>query len=152
MSFNGAGAAVRRAVMKKVGYYPGEFFLYMNEMDMAFRIWDAGYTIRYFPDIVSYHKASPTNRQSWRAPFFYCRNLFWLVWKNQPMGRAWSLTLLLFYYCLYFSMEQKTTIYLKAAWDAVKNLGMILSLRKPVQPEVARKLRVPYRVNFTFYR
>ncbi|MZP29446.1 glycosyltransferase [Heliobacterium undosum] len=152
MSFNGAGAGVRRSVMEKAGYYPGEFFLYMNEMDMAFRIWDAGYRIRFFPDIISYHKASPTNRQSWRAPFFYTRNLFWLVWKNQPLLPAWLLTLRLFYYCVYFSLEQQTGIYLKAAWAAVVQLPMILRLRKPVRDEVARKLRVPYRVNFTFYR
>ncbi|WP_328793886.1 glycosyltransferase family 2 protein [Heliomicrobium gestii] len=152
MSFNGAGAGVRRQVMEQAGYYPGEFFLYMNEMDMAFRIWDAGYRIEFFPDIIAYHKASPVNRQSWRAPFFYTRNLFWLVWKNQPLLRAWGLTLRLFYYCCYFSLEQSTMIYIKAAWAAAAGMTTILPLRKPVREEVAQKLRVPYRVNFTFYR
>jgi len=42
ISFNGATAGVRRSVMEEVGYYPGEFFLFCNEIDLALRIWDAG--------------------------------------------------------------------------------------------------------------
>ncbi|WP_328597362.1 glycosyltransferase family 2 protein [Heliobacterium mobile] len=152
MSFNGAGAGIRRELLNRVGGYPGEFFLYMNETDLAFRIWNAGYKIKFFPDIVAYHKASPTNRQSWRAPLYYTRNLFWLVWKHQPAPYVFTLTFQLLYYCFYFAMEQKASVYLKAAWAAFRQMGMILELRKPVQDHVARNMRVPYRVNFTFYR
>ena len=48
--FNGAGAGVRKDIFKKVGFYPGEFFLYMNEADCSLRIRDLGYEIRFFPD------------------------------------------------------------------------------------------------------
>ena len=79
MAFNGAGAGVRRDLLERVGFYPEEFFLYWNEQDTAFRVLDQGYKVRFFSDVVAYHKYSPKNRSSWRAPFYYTRNSFWLI-------------------------------------------------------------------------
>jgi len=152
MSFNGACAGVRADVFRRVGYYPEEFFLYNNELDTAFRIWDAGYAIRSFPDIVGYHKYSPANRSSWRAPFYYTRNAFWVAWKNYPAGQAASVTLELIFRCFYHSMEQRTGIYLKAMWSAFVRIGKLKGKRKPVHPDIARRLRAPVNINFTFYR
>lgn len=151
-SFTGAGAGVRRELFKKIGYYPEEFFLYMNEMDCALRIWDEGYRIEFFADIVAYHKYSPKNRSSWRAPFYYTRNSFWLIWKNYPLDLAIPETMKLIYNCFYYSMEQKTTIYLKALLAAFKEIHLLNGHRKAVNPDIARKLRVPLEVPFTMYR
>ncbi|KGR90095.1 glycosyl transferase [Ureibacillus massiliensis 4400831 = CIP 108448 = CCUG 49529] len=152
MGFNGAGVGVRKDVFKQIGYYPEEFFLYFNEMDCAYKIWDAGYKIEFFSNIVSYHKYSPANRASWRAPFYYTRNAFWLIWKHFPTNTAIKATAKLIYNCFYYSMEQKTNIYLKAMWDAFKNSSKLKGKRKPVSKEVVEKLRNPLNIAFTFYR
>ncbi|WP_276353614.1 glycosyltransferase family 2 protein [Cohnella caldifontis] len=152
MSFNGAGAGVRTSVLRQIGGYPEEFFLYNNELDSAFRIWDAGYKIQSFPDVVAYHKYSPKNRTSWRAPFYYTRNAFWTAWKNYPADMALRITIQLIYSCLYYSMEQRTTVYLKAMWSAFRDRGRLKGKRKPVERTIAEQLRVPWNVNFTFYR
>ncbi|MBB6281995.1 glycosyltransferase family 2 protein [Geobacillus subterraneus] len=152
MSFNGAGAGIRKDLFKKIGYYPEEFFIYNNEMDCALKIWDAGYRIEFFSNIVSYHKYSPTNRASRRAPFYYTRNSFWLSWKHYPMDMALSITLKLIYYCFYYSIEQKTTVYLRAIWSAFRESYKLKGKRKVVKRTVAEKLRVPFHLSFTFYR
>lgn len=152
MGFNGAGVGVRKDVFKQIGYYPEEFFLYFNEMDCAYKIWDAGYKIEFFSNIVSYHKYSPANRASWRAPFYYTRNAFWLIWKHFPTDAAIKATAKLIYNCFYYSMEQKTNVYLKAMWDAFKNSSKLKGKRKPVSKEVVEKLRNPLNIAFTFYR
>lgn len=152
MGFNGAGVGVRKNVFKQIGYYPEEFFLYFNEMDCAYKIWDAGYKIEFFSNIVSYHKYSPANRASWRAPFYYTRNAFWLIWKHFPTNTAIKATAKLIYNCFYYSMEQKTNVYLKAMWDAFKNSSKLKGKRKPVSKEVVEKLRNPLNIAFTFYR
>lgn len=152
MGFNGAGAGVRREVFQQVGYYPGEFFLYWNEHDLALRVLNAGWNIQFFSDIVSYHKYSPTNRASWRAPFYYCRNAFWLVWKNYPLPQAASLTLKLTRLVVHHSLEQHTFIYLQAMAAAMLGVGRIARLRNPVHPAVARAFRVSLELSFTFYR
>lgn len=152
LAFNGAGAGVRKDIFKKVGYYPEEFFLYWNEQDTALRILDAGYSIRFFSDVISYHKYSPKNRASWRAPYYYTRNMFWLIWKNYPMDMALKLTLKSIYDCLYYSLEQRTTIYVKALYAALIGISNLKGKRKAVDREIAGNLRIPFYVSFTFYR
>ncbi|RXT04466.1 glycosyltransferase family 2 protein [Ammoniphilus sp. CFH 90114] len=152
MSFNGAGAGVRKQVFKRVGYYPEEFFLYNNELDSAFRILDSGYKIEFFSDIIAYHKFSPTNRASWRAPFYYTRNAFWLIWKNYPLDMAVKQTLNLIYDCFYYSMEQKTMVYIKAMCSAFFHADKLKEKRKPVSRHIAENLRVPFNLSFTFFR
>lgn len=152
MSFNGAGVGIRADVFREVGYYPAEFFLYNNEMDTSFRIWDKGYKIEFFSDIVAYHKYSPVNRASWRAPFYYTRNAFWLVWKHYPLEKCLWTTIKLIYLCSYSSFEQRTMIYMKAMLDAFKNIDKIKGKRSPVKKEIAEGLRIPFHTFFTFYR
>jgi len=152
LAFNGAGAGVRRDVLEQAGFYPEEFFLYWNEQDTAFRILDMGYGIQFFSDIVAYHKFSPVNRSSRRAPFFYTRNAFWLIWKNYSPGMALNLTLRFIHDCFYSTMEQKTFVYLQAMLAAFAHIGRLRGKRKPVNPEIARSLRIPLNLAFTFYR
>jgi GT2 family glycosyltransferase len=152
MGFNGAGAGVRKAVFERAGYYPGEFFLYWNEQDFSLRVLDAGYAIKFFPDIVSYHKYSPANRDSLRAPFYYCRNAFWLVWKNYQLTQALLLTFSLCRRIAYHSLEQKTTVYFKAMFSAMRGIALIARLRKPVRKEITAAFRAPLELSFTYYR
>ena len=150
--FNGAGAGVRKEIFKKVGFYPGEFFLYMNEADCSLRIRDLGYEIRFFPDLIAYHKMAAKNRKSWRAPFYYTRNSFWLIWKNYPVSTALKETLSLSFRCFYHSMEQLTFIYIKALFSAFWNISKIGGKRFPVKEEVVNEMRIPLNLCFTFYR
>ncbi|MUG72489.1 glycosyltransferase family 2 protein [Paenibacillus validus] len=152
MSFNGAGAGVRKDIFKEVGFYPEDFFLYNNELDVAFRILDLNYKIEFFSDVVAYHKFSPQNRASWRAPYYYTRNAFWIVWKNYPIRAAVKQTLKLIYDCLYASMEQRTNVYLKALIAAFSQSDAIRNKRKAVRSDIVQRLRVPFDVFFTFYR
>lgn len=152
MAFNGAGAGVRRNVLEEAGYYPEEFFLYWNEQDTAFRILNRGYKIEFFSDVVAYHKYSPKNRLSWRAPYYYTRNAFWLIWKNYPISAAIGKTMQLVNACFYHAMEQKTWIYIRAMRDAFLQIGKLKGKRQPVQPTIWQRLRIPFYVAFTFYK
>jgi GT2 family glycosyltransferase len=150
MAFNGAGVGIRTRCIREVGGYPEEFFLYWNEQDLSIRILDAGYGIRWFPGIVSLHKYSPANRESWRAPFYYTRNLYWLIWKYFPLKKVLKDTIQLVYYSFYYSMEQRTIIYLKATASAFFGLGKLK--RKPVKKEIVKNLRLTYRLAFIYYK
>ncbi|UQZ76070.1 glycosyl transferase [Niallia circulans] len=152
MSFNGAGAGVRKSVFKQAGYYPEEFFLYHNELDVAYRIWNNGYKIQSFSDIISYHKYSPVNRSSWRAPFYYTRNAFWIMWKNYPIKIAIRETLFFLQKCIFYSLEQSTTIYLKAFLSAIFGINQIKDKRIPIKKEIVHKMRASLDLAFTFYR
>lgn len=86
--FIGAGAAIKRSVLDKVGYYPEEFFLYMNEVDLCTRILGAGYDIRYFPDVKAYHKVSQVSKSKDMRMLLSFRNIIWYYWKYFPYPTA----------------------------------------------------------------
>ncbi|MCP4151553.1 MAG: glycosyltransferase family 2 protein, partial [bacterium] len=119
MGFNGAGGGIRKSSLDKVGGYAEEFFLYWNETDLAIRVLNEGFSIVEFPDIISYHKYSPINRDSARGPYYYTRNLYWVIWKYFPLRKICSITPRLFFYSFYYGMEQGTWVYLKATFNAI---------------------------------
>jgi GT2 family glycosyltransferase len=92
-TFVGCGVGIRRAALDRAGLFDRSFFLYQNEIDLAARIMAAGYTVRYFPDIVFVHAVSPANRPSLRADYYDTRNLLWVIWKYFPFGQALWLSL-----------------------------------------------------------
>jgi hypothetical protein len=149
MSFHGAGAGVRREVLEKAGGYPEEFFLYFNETDMALRVWNAGFRIESFPDVVCFHKSSLANRTSERGPFYYTRNIFWVIWKNYPAASMWKATFLMLFYVFYYSLEQRTFIYIRAFIDAAANVGKIT--RAPIKKTIAKRFRMHFKTPFTMY-
>ncbi len=150
LAFNGCGVGIRKQVLRQVGGYPEEFFLYWNEQDLAIRILDAGYHIRWFTDIISYHKYAPSNRSSLRAPFYYTRNLYWLTWKYFPPVRLLKDTLRLFYLSFYYTFEQRSPVYLKATFSALYNLRRIK--RRPAGKEIIRRLRLTHKLAFIYFR
>lgn len=86
-TFRGCGFAVRKEVLEKIGYYPEEFEIYVNEDDLAARIWNAGYRIRYFSDIVAHHYTSQVQRPSWRLVYYTTRNRIWVYLRYlSPLG------------------------------------------------------------------
>lgn len=150
MSFHGAGAGVRREVLERAGGYPEEFFLYFNETDMALRVWDAGFRIESFPEIVCFHKSSQVNRTSERGPYYYTRNIFWVIWKNYPGVAMWKATVLMLFYVFYYSMDQHTFLYIRALLDAVVNIRKIR--RSPIKMQIAKRFRIHFKTPFTMYR
>lgn len=152
MSFNGAGAGIRTKLFQQIGWYPAEFFLYWNEQDTGFRVLAAGYKIQSFADILAWHKSSLRNRASERAPFYYTRNAFWLVWKHYPLDMALPLTLRLIWGCLYHSLEQGTLVYLRALWAAVAQSPALAGLRRPLPRNLLKKSRVVWESAFSQFR
>lgn len=63
-NFIGVGNAIRRSVLDEVGSYPEDFVYGFEEMDLSFRVHEAGYDILYTPDVVVHHKKSPAARMT----------------------------------------------------------------------------------------
>lgn len=79
MAFVGCGFAIRRALFEHIGWYPAEFFLYQNELEVAIRVRLAGYRIRYEPACRITHRTAGQGRASWRRVYFPTRNTLWLL-------------------------------------------------------------------------
>ncbi len=152
MGFNGAGVGIRKDILDKTNGYSEEFFLYLNENDLAIRILNEGYRIVQSSDIIAYHKNSPINRTSKRAPFFYSRNLYYIYWKYYPPVMSLIKTLQHMFLCIYFSFYQRTNIYIKSTIDAFSNFKKVIKKRQKINKSIIKNLRLSYKIIFTMYR
>lgn len=60
--FAGCGLAIKKEACDKAGLYPEDFFYYMEEYDLAYRVMDKGFAIAYDHSIVVMHSESPLGR------------------------------------------------------------------------------------------
>lgn len=79
MAFVGCGFTIRRALFKQIGWYPAEFFLYQNEVEVAFRVHLAGYSVLFDPLCQVVHRGDPQTRPGQRRVFYATRNTLWLL-------------------------------------------------------------------------
>lgn len=86
--FIGCGFAIRRDIFQKIGWYPGNFFIYQNEIDVSFKVRLLGYTIFYDPQCRVVHRGVPSDRPGWRCIFYPTRNTIWLIRKYYPQPMA----------------------------------------------------------------
>jgi N-acetylglucosaminyl-diphospho-decaprenol L-rhamnosyltransferase len=77
----GAAIVLRRQALDEVGLFDEEFFLYSEEVDLQFRLRQAGWEVQYFPDATVVHHESqfsaeiPERRinEMWRSRHRYWR-------------------------------------------------------------------------------
>ncbi len=69
----GAYMQVRREVIEAVGLLDEAFFMYGEDLDWAYRIKNAGWSVVYHPQVVVKHVKRAASRQSQRAQFEFWR-------------------------------------------------------------------------------
>jgi len=88
--FIGAGHAMRRDVFNSVGMYDERLFFCGEEIDLSYRMLNAGYRIAYVPEVSIRHKVSPEHRVLWgRGRYYYTvRNSLYSAYKfGTPLPR-----------------------------------------------------------------
>lgn len=86
--FIGCGFAIRRNLFQEIGWYPGNFFIYQNEIDVSFKVRMQGYEIQYDPDCRVVHRGIPSERPGWRCIYYPTRNTIWVIQKYYPQPSA----------------------------------------------------------------
>ena len=54
-SASGACAAVDRALWERLGGFPADYFAYLEDLELSWRVWQHGRTVRYVPTAVAAH-------------------------------------------------------------------------------------------------
>jgi hypothetical protein len=83
-TFLGGACAVRRVVFASLGGFPGEFFYAHEETDFAWRAINAGWSVRYQPEVVVTHPPTTTVRHA-DADRISMRNRVLLARRNLPL-------------------------------------------------------------------
>ena len=79
--------AARRDVFDSVGGWPGEFRFVHEGVDLAWRVMDAGYRVRYAGDIAALHPAMKEAPRHYSS-YYGARNRVWLARRHLPLPLA----------------------------------------------------------------
>jgi len=92
----GGACLMRAAALRKAGLLPRGFGIYMDDLDLCLRIWNAGYEIWSCPQAAVRHKFGATMGQGKRARRKYylnTRNRMYVVLRNFPLSKCLAITL-----------------------------------------------------------
>ncbi len=85
----GAAVMLRRAALDEVGLLDERFEMHMEEIDLCWRLWRAGYRVRVEPASEVYHLGGSSLPQgSPRKAYYNFRNSLLMLYKNLP-PRHW---------------------------------------------------------------
>ncbi|MDH3329464.1 MAG: glycosyltransferase [Desulfobulbaceae bacterium] len=147
--FIGCGFAIRRSLFAKIHWYPENFFIYQNEIDVSFKVRMQGYEIYYHPDCRVVHRGVPSERSGWRCIYYPTRNTIWLIKKYypQPMASYMLLSRLLIGLGRAVLLRQLSTY-----WMAVKDAFAQPVEKQVLSNEIRQKCAPFWRQNSLFHQ
>ncbi|NIS38440.1 glycosyltransferase family 2 protein [Candidatus Saccharibacteria bacterium] len=134
-----AAAMYRKDAFLQIGGFDEDYFCYIEDADLGFRLRLAGFTCIYIPDAVVYHAGSATSggKHSDFSVYHAHRNLVWTFIKNMPGLLFWVLfplhLILNIVTVTYFVIKGQGGVILKAKWDAFKCIPWIWRKRRETQ-------------------
>jgi len=133
-----AASAYPLEAFKRVNGFDKDYFSYIEDVDLGFRLRLLGYKCIYLPSASVYHVGSAsTARRSDLAVYYGQRNLVWTFFKDMPGMYVWLLAPLhiltnLLQVALAIFRRQGTITW-KAKVDAVRGLSKMWQKRRQIQ-------------------
>jgi GT2 family glycosyltransferase len=134
-----AAALYRRQALVQVGGFDEDYFCYVEDVDLGFRLRLAGYKAMYIPTAIVHHVGSATTggQRSDFSVYHGHRNLVWTFVKNMPSVLFWLLLplhlLLTVVTILWFMNNGQSKVILKSKQDAIKGLAQVWKKRQHIQ-------------------
>lgn len=141
-----AAALYRRRALIEIGGFDEDYFCYVEDVDLGFRLRLAGYKSIYVPDAIVRHVGSATTggKRSNFSIYHGHRNLVWTYVKNMPGMLFWMLLpfhfLLNVFAIALFTTRGQGNVILRAKRDALRGVGRAWSKRKRIQLQRTAKI------------
>lgn len=134
-----AAALYRRSAFIELGGFDEDYFCYVEDVDLGFRMRLAGHRCLYVPKSVAHHVGSGTTggQHSDFSVYHGHRNLVWTFVKNMPGFLFWVLLplhfLLNIFSIVWFVLHGRGKVILRAKRDAILGLPKMWRKRKIIQ-------------------
>ncbi|WP_411726810.1 glycosyltransferase family 2 protein [Methyloglobulus sp.] len=134
-----AAALYRRSALHEVGGFDEDYFCYVEDVDLGFRLRLAGYHCLYVPQSVVHHigSGSTGGQHSDFAIYHGHRNLVWTFVKDMPSFLFWLLlpvhVLLNIVSIIRFALGGRGRVILRAKRDALLGLPNMWKKRQHIQ-------------------
>ena len=151
-----AAALYRRSAWLEVGGFDEDFFCYVEDVDLGFRLRLAGRRCLYVPSSVAHHVGSGTTggQHSDFSVYHGHRNLVWVYVKNMPSVLFWAflpLHLAMNLVTLFMlTLRGQGKVIFRAKLDALKGIPRMWRKRTQIQSKRVISLRAILRVMKVF--
>ena len=140
--FSGTAYAFRRDAMIAAGLYPETLFMHYEEVELAFRILDAGGRIQYSPNLFVEHHEHPVSRRNRVQTYYKPRNQILLAIGCLPLASAAHFLIpRLPYQLVRSTLGGYPHIFASAVVDAIANIPQRFRERKPISIATISRIR-----------
>ncbi|NTW83507.1 MAG: glycosyltransferase family 2 protein [Chlorobiaceae bacterium] len=140
---SGVAMFAKRSVVEELGGFDEDFFMHMEEIDLAWRMKLRGYHVRSVPSSVVIHEGGASlSKGSAEKVYFNHRNNLAMLLKNRGMaGLLWimpvrlclEIAAALFYLTQYPEAPAKSRAVMRAVIDSLKDFSETMKKRRLVQ-------------------
>ena len=136
--FAGGACAIRRAVFDRVGLYDESLFYGGEELDLSYRLLEAGFHILFDPSVAMLHYAAGGPSQSF-APYFFARNRPWVALRHLPLRCCVTHTIAWWAWSLARGLRAGVPGYaLRGMRDCVAGIPSRWGERRPISGQIRR--------------
>lgn len=88
LSAKSAASIIRRDLFEQVGGFDEDFYMYLEETDLSWRVWLSGYRVTFCPSAIAYHAFNTPRKDfvkdysKYVVRYFGCRNYITTLIKN----------------------------------------------------------------------
>jgi len=139
-----AAALYRKEMFNDIGLFDEDFFLYLEDVDIAFRGQLAGWKCIYIPGAVVYHYHGGTaGFQSDLTVYYGNRNILWFPFKNYPLSLLLSSLPWIIGRTIgvipYYAVRGQGTIILRSKIDGLRGIAGMIRKRRTVKRVIPAK-------------
>jgi len=137
----GAAALYNRAAFQEVNGFDEDFFSYLEDIDLSFRLRLRGYRCLYVHDACVNHIGSASLGQRSDFAFYHGhRNIVWCFVQNMPSGLLWKYLpahlAVNIIYLAHYTLRGRGKVLWRAKFDALRGLARAMQKRKDIQKNV----------------
>lgn len=147
-----AAAMYRRSALREIGGFDEDYFCYVEDVDLGFRLRLAGHRCLYVPQSVAHHVGSGTTggQHSDFSMYHGHRNLVWTFVKDMPSILFLVLlplhVLLNLVSIIWFALRGRSGVILRAKRDALLGLPKMWRKRQKIQSKRVATISEIWRV------
>jgi GT2 family glycosyltransferase len=89
---SGSCMIIRRKALKETGLLDENYFMYVEDLDICYRMWQKGWKVFYCPQAeIMHHIGGSSGGRKIRSSFRMQRSVFYFFWKNYK--KSWKIIL-----------------------------------------------------------
>ncbi len=142
----GAAALYSKEAFVEANGFDEDYFCYVEDVDLGFRLRLLGYRCLFVPESLVYHIGSATTGDGSDFSIYHGhRNLVWTYFKNMPGVFFWLFLplhiLLNFFSIIWFGLRGKFSVILRSKVDAFRGIPRMWKKRRVIQKKRKASLK-----------